>query len=385
MAGSGAGQVLHGGSGVSTLVGGSGAGQQLFGDTSTANIFGGTGSGQTLTAGTGDDHLYAGEADGQVLDGGSGNDVLQVGWHLMDGTSDTAYIGTNITFTNLPQGASQSLTSYASPPGGLAPERDANDQWLDDDELHAGDASQGASHAYVMQAGTGNTLIIGGGATTRSTAAAASNTIYGGGGAGNKWMYAGTGATQMYGGGPGDNASPATGTHILYGGSGQDVLYGGDGCNIAANNTGTGLVTPGGDGGDVGVNILAAGVGQHHPLQRRRRERREHPARRQRPGQALRRRRRRRLPGSRQRRRLALWRHGQRRLPVALHPGRPAAVTPDTLVGGFGLTTLRAQARRDRADPNGQLDAGNVNTSSSDNNIDLDCRRRHDRTSSWRR
>jgi Ca2+-binding RTX toxin-like protein len=261
VAGSGANQVLHGGSGVSTLVGGSGAGQQLYGDTSTTSIFGGTGSGQSLSAGSGNADLYAGEAAGQTLVGGAGIDVLQVGWHLMNGTSDTAYIGTNVTFTNPPQGASQSLMSYQPlQVGWHLSETQGTGGWTMTDYT-AGDASQGAGYAYLMKAGPGNTLIIGGRGNDTIDGGTGSDTLYGGGGAGNKWMYAGTGPTVMYGGGPGDNlpGQQVTGTHYLYGGSGQDVLYGGDGVNIAVNNTGTGLGNPGGDDGDLGLNILVSG------------------------------------------------------------------------------------------------------------------------------
>ncbi len=370
VAGSGAGQVLHGGSGVSTLVGGSGAGQQLFGDSSTANIFGGTGSGQVLNAGTGDAHLYAGEADGQVLFGGSGNDVLQVGWHLKDGTSDTAYIGTNITFTNVPQGASQSLKSYQPlQVGWHLNETLTTSGWTMTNYVGV-DASSGASHAYLMQAGTGNTLIIGGRGNDTIHGGSGSDTLYGGGGAGNKWMYAGTGATQMYGGGPGDNASPATGTHILYGGSGQDVLYGGDGCNIAVNNTGTGLVTPGGDGGALGVNILAAASGNTTLYSD--------------------------AAGTVESTLLAgsgldkLYAGGDAGdyleagtgvdslyggtgsdvLQLPFIPAGQSAVTPDSLVGGYGLTTLLLKPFQTEL-VKGQITQVSANTSSSDNNMYL--------------
>jgi Ca2+-binding RTX toxin-like protein len=254
VAGSGANQVLHGGSGTSTLVGGSGAGQQLFGDTSTANIFGGTGSNQALTAGTGNDHLYAGEADGQILIGGSGNDVLQVGWHLPNA-------GATISFNNLPVGATDPTNKNQALQVGWHLQENLTASGWTVMNYTPGDTNQGAGHAYVMQAGTGNTLIIGGWGDDAIYGGSGNDTLYGGGGNGNKVLYAGVGATQMYGGGPGDNVSPSTGTHTLYGGSGNDVLYGGDGCNIAVNPTGTGLVTAAGDSGDNGVNILAAGSG----------------------------------------------------------------------------------------------------------------------------
>jgi Ca2+-binding RTX toxin-like protein len=251
--GSGANQILHGGSGTSTLVGGSGAGQQLFGDTSNANLFGGTGSNQTLTAGAGNDYLYAGEADGQVLIGGIGNDILQVGWHLPNPNAA-------ISFSNMPVGALDPTTGQPLQVGWHLQEQLTAKGWTVMNYT-PGDANQGTGHAYVMRAGTGNTLIIGGWGDDTIYGGSGNNTLYGGGGNGNKVLYAGVGATQMYGGGPGDNVNPSTGTHTLYGGSGNDVLYGGDGCNIVANATGTGLINAAGDSGDNGVNILVAGSG----------------------------------------------------------------------------------------------------------------------------
>jgi Ca2+-binding RTX toxin-like protein len=124
-----------------------------------------------------------------------------------------------------------------------------------------GDTLQGAGFSYTMQAGSGNTLIIGGFGNDTIFGGSGNNTLYGGGGNGNKVLTAGTGATEMYGGGPGDNVSPSTGTHTLFGGSGNDSLYGGDGVNIVPNATNTGLINAGGDGGDNGVNILIAGSG----------------------------------------------------------------------------------------------------------------------------
>jgi Ca2+-binding RTX toxin-like protein len=251
--GSGANQILHGGSGVSTLVGGSGAGQQLLGERSTANLFGGTGNNQTLVAGSGNDHLYAGEADGQVLQGGSGNNVLQAGWHLPNPSAA-------IAFGNLPVGAIDPTTGQPLAVGWHLQERLTASGWTVTNYT-PGDTNQGAGHSYLMKAGTGNTLIIGGWGDDTLYGGSGNNTLYGGGGNGTKVLYAGVGATQMYGGGPGNNVSPSTGTHFLYGGSGNDVLYGGDGCNITPNATGTGLINAAGDSGDNGVNILVAGSG----------------------------------------------------------------------------------------------------------------------------
>jgi Ca2+-binding RTX toxin-like protein len=250
--GSGANQVLHGGSGTATVVGGSGAGQQLFGDTSTANLFGGTGSNQVLTAGTGNDYLYAGEADGQVLWGGSGTDVLQVGWQPQNSAAP-------VSFGNMPVGATDG-TGQPLQVGWHLQESLTAAGWTVTNYT-PGDANQGAGHAYVMHAGSGDTLIIGGFGDDTLYGGSGNDTLYGGGGNGTKVLYAGTGATQLFGGGPGDNVNPSTGTHILYGGSGNDVLYGGDGVNITVNATGTGLINPSGDSGDNGVNILVAGSG----------------------------------------------------------------------------------------------------------------------------
>ena len=232
--------------------------------------------------------------------------------------------------------------------------------------------AQGAGHAYLMQAGTGNTLIIGGRGNDTIYGGSGNDTLYGGGGAGNKCdvrrhrRHADVRRRARR-----QHAVAATGTHILYGGSGQDVLYGGDGVNIAVNNTGTGLVTPGGDGGDVGVNILAAGTGNTTLYSDAAGHRREHPARRQRPGRALRRRRHRRLPGGRQRRRLPLWRHGQRRLPVALHPGRPAGRHAGHPGRRLRPDHARCSSPSRPCCSNGQITQVSLNPYSSDNNMDL--------------
>jgi Ca2+-binding RTX toxin-like protein len=268
VAGSGDNQVLHGGTGVSTLVGGTGAGQQFFGDSSTGNTFGGTGKNQTLTAGTGNAHLYAGEADGQILDGGSGNDVLQVGWHLPNP-------GSPASFSNMPVGAIDPTTGQHLQVGWHLNETLSGGTWHITNytpgdgipgQYYLPEAgNEGYGHSYLIQAGTGNTLIIGGRGDDTIHGGSGNNTIYGGGGAGNKLIYAGVGATEMYGGGPGDSVSPATGNHTLYGGSGLDVLYGGDGVNISVKYTAdgltNGLTNPGGDNGNYGVNVLAAGTG----------------------------------------------------------------------------------------------------------------------------
>ncbi len=266
--GSGANQVLHGGTGVSTLVGGSGSGQELFGDSSTANIFGGSGSSQTLTAGSGNDHLYAGEADGQTLQGGSGDNVLQVGWSLPSPSGQIAS-GVTAPFANMPYGAIDPTTDHPLQVGWRLSEsyNTAGGFWAVSNYT-PGDSNQGLGHSYEMLAGTGNTLIIGGWGSDTIYGGSGSDTLYGGGGNGNKLLYAGVGPTQMFGGGPSnqfgdltDKMNPSTGQHELIGGSGNDVLYGGDGVNIVLNPSGVGLVAPGGDGGDQGVNILAAGAG----------------------------------------------------------------------------------------------------------------------------
>ncbi len=267
--GSGNAQILHGGSGTSTLVGGSGSSQQLLGETSTATIFGGAGSGQTLTAGSGNDYLYAGEADGQVLLGGSGTDVLQVGWSLPTP-------GAAITFNNLPFGAIDATTSKPLQPGWHLQETHSANGWAVTNYT-PGDTNRGANHGYLMEAGTGNTLIIGGWGNNTIEGGSGNDTLYGGGGSGNELMLAGVGATQMYGGGPSGIPGPSTiqgypgynviipslGGHTLYGGSGNDELYGGDGINITVNPNGIGLVAPGGDGADQGLNVLLAGSGDN--------------------------------------------------------------------------------------------------------------------------
>jgi Ca2+-binding RTX toxin-like protein len=263
VAGSGANQVLDGGSGVSTLVGGTGTGQQLLGDTSTVTIFGGTGSGQVLNAGTGNAYLYAGEAAGQTLLGGSGDDVLQVGWAL-PGSNGMLENTANIAWNYLPIGAIDTTTGKPLQVGWHLQEQLVDSVWMVTNYT-PGDFNQGAGNSYVMKAGTGNTLIIGGWGNDTIYGGSGTDTLYGGG-EGNKVLYAGVGATQMYGGGPSDTlASKAvnlsSGGHTLFGGSGNDVLYGGDGVNLALTPSGTGLVAPGGDGTDDGVNILASGSG----------------------------------------------------------------------------------------------------------------------------
>ena len=255
--GSGDDQVLHGGTGVSTLVGGSGAGQQLLGETSTANLFGGTGKNQTLTAGTGNDDLYAGEATGQTLLGGSGTDVLQVGWQVPNSNA-------NIAFNNMPFGAIDPTTGKPLQVGWHLQEQLIDSVWMVTNYT-PGDTNQGAGNSYLMEAGTGNTLIIGGWGNDTIHGGSGNDTLYGGG-EGNKVLYAGVGDTQMYGGGPSDTLTSkavnlSTGGHTLFGGSGNNVLYGGDGVNLTLTPSGTGLVAPGGDGTDDGVNILAAGSG----------------------------------------------------------------------------------------------------------------------------
>ena len=113
--------------------------------------------------------------------------------------------------------------------------------------------------------GSGDTLVIGGWGDDTIYGGSGNDVLYGGGGNGDKVLYAGVGNTQMYGGGPdggpGDNLNPSTGKHSLFGGSGNDVLYGGDGVNITPNATGTGLINAGGDDGDWGTNVLVAGTG----------------------------------------------------------------------------------------------------------------------------
>ena len=278
VAGSGANQMLDGGSGTSTLVGGSGNDQQLFGDISNADIFGGTGSNQVLTAGSGNDHLYGGEGNGETLFGGSGTDVLQVGWHL---PTEAALP----SFTNLPIGAIDPTTGQPLQFGWhLQTSYNTSTGWQPTNYISGGtnipgDSNPGLGYDYVFYAGSGDTLVIGGLGGDTIYGGSGNDVLYGGGDDGTgdvtKVLYAGVGDTQMYGGGPEivneSTASslpvgflvPMRAEHILFGGSGNDVLYGGDGSNINPISGSGGVISPGGDAEDVGVNILLAGTGNN--------------------------------------------------------------------------------------------------------------------------
>jgi hypothetical protein len=105
------GQVLTGGSGITTLFSGNGAADQLIGGSGVTTLTAGSGAGDILTAGTGATTLNAGTGSGDVLyvlNGGNdiinayASDIITVGGNGQFGNTDKVTVsGGNVTLLNV--------------------------------------------------------------------------------------------------------------------------------------------------------------------------------------------------------------------------------------------------------------------------------------------